>query len=430
MARHTLQIQSARHLSGTLQVPGDKSISHRYAMIGAIARGTTSVTHLAPGADVASTIACMRAMGVQIETDGAGGIRVHGRGRRGLQAPSSALDAGNSGTTMRLVSGLVAAHPFHAKMFGDASLSRRPMKRVIDPLTAMGARIGSNDGRAPLEIEGGDLSGIEWKTPVASAQIKSSILLAGLHARGRTTVREPLGTRDHTERMFRGYGIDISADGLAISLEGGQEGHAPAGTHPVPGDPSSAAIWASAAAAMPGSSVRLENVCLNPYRTGFIAALERLGASITIISRDEIGGEPVGTLLIEHGGHREARIEEAEVPTLIDELPVLAARTAFGGRLEVTGAGELRVKESDRISALVSGFRTLGVDAQELPDGFIIQGGRRPTGGTVDAADDHRLVMAFTIVGLGASGPTTITGADAVAISYPAFERDLASLSQ
>lgn len=430
MPQHTLQIHAARRLHGTLKVPGDKSISHRYAMIGAIARGTTSVTHLAPGADVASTVACMRAMGVRIETDGAGGMRVHGRGRRGLQAPAAALDAGNSGTTMRLMSGLVAAHAFRSTIFGDESLSRRPMRRVIDPLTAMGARISSNDGRAPLEIEGGDLSGIEWTTPVASAQIKSSILLAGLHARGRTTVHEPLGTRDHTERMFRGYGIELSINGLSVSIEGGQEGTAPAGTHPVPGDPSSAAIWASAAAAMPGSSVTLENVCLNPFRVGFVSALERMGAAITITSRDEVGGEAVGTLHIEHGSHQDTRIVPAEVPALIDELPVLAARAAYGGRLEVSGAGELRVKESDRISALVAGFRTLGVDAEELPDGFIITGGRRPTGGTVDAAGDHRLVMAFTLIGLGASGPTTITGAEAVAVSYPAFEKDLATLTQ
>jgi 3-phosphoshikimate 1-carboxyvinyltransferase len=432
MGRYTLQVQPARRLQGTLRVPGDKSISHRYAMIGSIARGITSVTHLAPGADVAATIGCMRAMGVQIESLG-DGIRVHGRGRRGLQAPSAPLDAMNSGTTMRLLSGLVAAHPFHTIMFGDDSLSKRPMRRVIDPLTKMGARIGSNEGRAPLEIDGGDLIGIEWTPPVASAQIKSSILLAGLHARGRTTVHEPLGTRDHTERMFRGYGIDVSVNGLSVAIDGGQEGHAPAGTFRVPGDPSSAAIWAAAAAALPGSSVTLENVCVNPHRIGFIAALQRMGADITIGSRDEIGGEPVGTLQINHGTHQETRIEPGDVPALIDELPVLGARAAYGGRLEVTGASELRVKESDRISALVAGFRTLGVDAQELPDGFIVQGGRggrRPTGGTVDAAGDHRLVMAFTLIGLGASGPTTITGAEAVAVSYPAFERDLATLSQ
>ena len=399
-------------------------------MIGAVARGTTSVRHLAPGADVAATVACLRAMGVAIDLDGAGAMRVQGRGRRGLQSPAGPLDAANSGTTMRLLSGLLSGHPFRARMFGDASLSRRPMRRVIDPLTAMGARIESQDGRAPLDILGGDLHGIEWTTPVASAQIKSAILLAGLHASGVTTVHEPLATRDHTERMYRGYGIGITVNGLSCSLQGGQEGVAPHGTLGVPGDPSSAAVWAAAAAALPGSSVRLEQVCLNPSRTGFIQALEGMGADIAIESRDEVGGESIGTIRVEYGAHEHATIDAADVPALIDELPVLAARAALGGGLTVTGAGELRVKESDRITAVVNGFRTLGVDARELPDGFVIESSRRPHGGTVDAAGDHRLVMAFTIVGLGSTGPTVITGAEAVAVSYPAFASDLTSLSQ
>lgn len=430
MRDRTLHVQPAPLLKGALRVPGDKSISHRYALIGSIARGTTSVAHLAPGADVAATIACLRAMGVAIETDGGGGMRVHGRGRRGLRPATAALDAANSGTTMRLLSGLAAAHPFHTTIVGDASLSRRPMRRVIDPLTAMGARIQSNEGHAPLEIDGADLTAIDWTTPVPSAQIKSAVLLAALHAHGVTTVREPLATRDHTERMFRAYGIELAVDGLSCSITGGQEGVAPAGMLAVPGDPSSAAVWAAAAAALPGSAVRLEGVCLNPHRTGFVRALERLGADIQSESLDEIGGEPVGTLRVAHGSHREAIVEAAEVPALIDELPVLAARAALGARLKVTGAGELRVKESDRITALVDGFRLLGVEARELPDGFVIEGGRQPHGGRVDAAGDHRLVMAFALVGLGASGPTVITGADAVAISYPAFEADLAALTQ
>jgi 3-phosphoshikimate 1-carboxyvinyltransferase len=430
MAEHVLFVAPARKAQGALRVPGDKSISHRFAMIGSIARGTTSVTHLAPGADVAATVACMRALGVTIETDGRGAMRVQGRGRSGLRAPAAALDAANSGTTMRLLSGLVSAHPFHTTMGGDESLSRRPMRRVIEPLTAMGARIGSRDGRAPLDIDGGDLTAIEWTTPVPSAQVKSAILLAGLHARGTTRVREALATRDHTERMFRAYGIELSVDDLVCEIAGGQEAVAPAGTVEVPGDPSSAAVWASVAAALPGSAVRLEHVGLNPQRIGFVHALERMGARIVISERAEISGEPVGTIEVSHGAHAETTISAAEVPALIDELPVLAARAALGGRLEVTGANELRVKESDRITALVTGFQTLGVDAQELPDGFIIQGGRRPHGGTVHAAGDHRLVMAFTLVGLGASGTTTITGAEAVGVSYPAFEADLAALTR
>ncbi len=230
MTHRELQIRPTRALKGDLRVPGDKSISHRYALIGSIARGTTSVTHLAPGADVASTVACLRGMGVTIETDGAGAMRVHGRGRRGLQAPSVPLDAGNSGTTMRLTAGLVAGHHFHSTLVGDASLSRRPMRRVIDPLTAMGARITSRDGRAPIEIDGADLHAIQWTPEVPSAQIKSAILLAGLHAQGVTTVHEPLPTRDHTERMLRGFGIEVSMEGLACS-DRGRPGRRGAGWH-------------------------------------------------------------------------------------------------------------------------------------------------------------------------------------------------------
>jgi 3-phosphoshikimate 1-carboxyvinyltransferase len=429
MNRAVLHITPVRALRGALRVPGDKSISHRYAMIGAIARGTTAVKHLAPGADVAATVACLRALGVEIETDGAGGMRVTGRGRLGLRPAAGPIDAANSGTTMRLLSGLVAAHPFRTTIAGDESLARRPMRRVIDPLTAMGARISAVDSHAPLEIDGGDLTAIDWTTPVPSAQVKSAILFAGLHANGTTSVREPLATRDHTERMLRAFGIDLTIRGLGCSIAGGQEAVAPAGIQEVPGDPSSAAVWAAAAAALPGSEVRLERVCLNPYRIGFVGALERMGAKIAVAPPDELCGEPVGTIQIAHGAHAETSIGPDEVPALIDELPVLAARAALGGRLEVTGAGELRVKESDRISALVTGLRQLGVDADERPDGFVITGGRRPRGGIVDAAGDHRLVMAFTLVGLGGSGLTTINGAGAVAVSYPGFRDDLAALA-
>jgi 3-phosphoshikimate 1-carboxyvinyltransferase len=427
MTDHELHVRPHASLQGTLRVPGDKSISHRYVMIGALAHGVTEVTHLAPGADVASTMSCMRALGVPIES-AAGTVRVHGLGRGRLQPPRAALDAGNSGTTMRLLAGVVAGHAFHTTLVGDPSLSRRPMRRVIDPLTAMGARITSDQGRAPLEIDGGDLTALSWTPSVPSAQVKSAILLAGLHARGRTSVHEPLPTRDHTERMFRTFGLDVAANGHSVSIEGGQVPVAPAGTHVVPGDPSSAAVWAAAAAALPGSRVRLEGVCLNPYRLGFLGALERLGAAIERHPDEEVGGEPVGSLTIAHGRHAETTIEAGEVPSLIDELPVLAARAAAGGHLTVSGASELRVKESDRITALVTGFSALGVEARELADGFVIDGSRRPTGGTVDAAGDHRLVMAFTIVGLTASGPTLIRGAEVVGVSYPTFETDLAAL--
>lgn len=409
-------------------MPGDKSISHRYAILSALAPGLIEIKHLAPGADVASTLGCMAAMGATVERSGNGAVRVRGVGQTGLRQPSTALDAGNSGTTMRLLAGLLSGYSLRAHLEGDASLSRRPMRRVIEPLTRMGARIGSQDGRPPLDIEGGPLTAIQWTSPVASAQVKSAILLAGLSARGTTTVIEPAATRDHTERALPLFGLTSRTDGLAVSIEGGQRATAPSHPLSVPGDPSSAAVWAAAAAALPGSSVTLEYVGLNPHRLGFLEALERMGA--TIVRRDDeiAGGEPVGQLRVSHGDHRPATIAADEVPGLIDELPVLAARAALGGGLTVTGAGELRVKESDRITALVTGFRALGVDARELPDGFVIDGSRRPAGGTADAAGDHRLVMAFAIVGLGATGPSVITDAGAVAVSYPTFERDLAAL--
>jgi 3-phosphoshikimate 1-carboxyvinyltransferase len=429
-----LDIHPTRAVHGTIAVPGDKSISHRYALLGGIAQGVTDITHLAPGADVAATVACLRGLGVQIEATGPGAIRVHGHGRAALRAPEGPLDAANSGTTMRLLSGILAGCPFAATLVGDASLSKRPMRRVIDPLTAMGAIIDAKDGRAPLTIRGGSLHGIEWRSPVPSAQIKSAIMLAGLAASGLSTVIEPMPTRDHSERAFPAFGLrstTVPGEGtsVAVSVEGGQEAVAPTGVMTVPGDPSSAAVWAAAAAALPGSSIELTGVCLNPGRLGFVRALERMGAVVAVIRETEVGGEPVGTLRISHGEHRSTSIAADEVPSLIDELPVLAARAALGGGLEVVGAEELRVKESDRISALVQGFRAFGVDAEERPDGFVIHGSRRPRGGAADAAHDHRLVMAFTLVGLGSEAGTTVTGAGAVAVSYPDFAADLARLT-
>ena len=426
-----LQLRPVGRVRGSVPVPGDKSISHRYALFGALATGPTIVSHLAPGADVASTLSCLRQLGVTIEHTGPGAVRIQGRGRSGLSAPSQPLDAGNSGTTMRLLSGILAGCPFRTKLVGDPSLSRRPMRRVIDPLAAMGARIIAVDGHAPLTIEGGGLSPISWSSPVASAQVKSAILLAGLAADGTTTVIEPLPTRDHTERAFPAFGLRLvsSPEARSVSVTGPQEAVAPATPLRVPGDPSTAAVWAAAAAALPGSSVELTGVCLNPQRLGFVRALERMGARIDIVPDDDVAGEPVGTIRVAHGTHQATVIEPAEVPGLIDELPVLAARAALGGGLSVSGAGELRVKESDRISALVAGFRALGVAADERPDGFVIDGSRRPHGGIADAAADHRLVMAFSLVALGAAGGSTVTGAGAVAVSYPDFARELDRLT-
>jgi 3-phosphoshikimate 1-carboxyvinyltransferase len=429
VADRLLTVAPARAVRGALAVPGDKSISHRYVLLGALADGLTDASGLAPGADVTATMACLRALGVRIETPGPGRVRIAGRGRAAFAPPAAPLDAANSGTTMRLLAGILAGCPFETTLTGDASLSRRPMRRVIDPLTAMGARITAADGCPPLTIRGGALRAIAWRSPVASAQVKSCVLLAGLAADGRTSVHEPQRTRDHTERALPVFGGRVDVNELTVAIDGGQTLVAPAAALEVPGDPSSAAVWAAAAAALPGSDVRIDGVGLNPLRLGFVAALERLGARIDIATESVRAGEPVGSIRVRHDSHGRTAIAADDVPGVIDELPVLAARAALGGGLEVSGASELRVKESDRIHALVAGLRRLGVDAVERPDGFVIDGRAQPAGGEVDAAGDHRLVMAFALVGLGARGPTTIRGADVVAVSYPAFAADLARLA-
>ncbi len=402
-------------------------------MLGAIAEGLTLLNNLAPGADVASTIDCFQRLGVPIsfEIDGAGArtARISGSGWAGLTQPSHELDAGNSGTTMRLLTGLLAGRPLRTVLTGDASLRGRPMARVVKPLSAMGARIQTYSGHAPLLIEGTALNGVRWAPEVPSAQVKSALMLAGLSASGQTMICEATPTRDHSERAFPVFGLRVDTNGTLISVPGGQEAFAPSTPLRVPGDPSSAAVWAAGAAALPGSEVQLDDVLLNPRRLGFVRALRRMGADVDVVSADETAGESVGSIRIRHVGNGAAVIEGGEVPDLIDELPVLAARAALGGSLDVTGAGELRVKESDRITALVRGLRALGVTADERPDGFTIDGSRRPSGGTADAAGDHRLVMAFALVGLGAAGPSVIHGADAVSVSYPEFARDLASLT-
>ncbi|HEX5069923.1 MAG TPA: 3-phosphoshikimate 1-carboxyvinyltransferase [Vicinamibacterales bacterium] len=422
-----------RRLAGALRVPGDKSISHRYVMLGAMARGLTTVNNLAPGADVASTVDCFRRLGVPIAIDHDGlrprAVHITGTGWPGLHEPAEILDAGNSGTTMRLMAGMLAGRPLRTCLTGDASLRGRPMARVVTPLQAMGARIRTDEGHAPLAIEGTPLTGISWQPEVPSAQVKSALMLAALSASGRTVITEPAPTRDHSERAFPVFGLRVDVDGSRVTVAGGQEALSPATPLTVPGDPSSAAVWAAAAAALPGSVVELHDVLLNARRLGFVQALRQMGADVEIVTSSERAGEPVGSITIRHVGHGAGVITAAEVPDVIDELPVLAARAALGGALEVSGAQELRVKESDRITALVRGLRALGVSAEERDDGFAIDGSRRPPGGTADAAGDHRLVMAFALVALGAAGPSTIHGADAVSVSYPAFARDLASLT-
>jgi 3-phosphoshikimate 1-carboxyvinyltransferase len=416
-------ITPARALRGRLRVPGDKSIAHRYALLAALADGRSTLTHFAPGADCRSTLACLRALGVDIVEPADGTVTLLGRGLGRLRSPSGPLDAGNSGTTMRLLAGVLAGHRFSATLVGDASLSRRPMRRVTVPLERMGARLETMDGRPPLTVHGGALHAIAHRPEAPSAQVKSAVLLAGLHAEGTTSVDEPSATRDHTERALAAFGGRARVDGLRVSVDGGQslEGRALM----VPGDFSSAAFWLVAAAALPGSRIEIDEVGLNPTRTGLLDVLRRFGArvSVEVVATD--AGEPRGRVAVEGDQTGEVEIAPEEVPGLIDELPAIAALAAHGGQVSVRGAAELRVKESDRIAALVAGFRGLGIDADEREDGFIVRapsnGGRRPSGGTADARGDHRLAMAFAIAALAADQPSRIEGSDVVAISYPEF---------
>jgi 3-phosphoshikimate 1-carboxyvinyltransferase len=354
-------------------------------------------------------------------------LRITGRGPVGLLAPADTLDAGNSGSTMRMLAGILAAQPFISRIGGDESLSRRPMRRIIVPLERMGARIASSDGLPPLTIQGASpLRAIDFQTEVPSAQVKSAVLLAGLHADGETRVTEAVQTRDHTERGLKAFGIEVRREGLTVSIRGGQRGHGASLT--VPGDISSAAFWMVAAAALPGSEVTVEGVGLNPTRRAIIDVLRRMGADIGVDEGPGTAAEPIGRLIVRHGRQQAVQIVPEEVPGLIDELPVLAALATHRGDLRVSGAEELRVKESDRIHDLAEGLRRIGAEIEEFPDGFHVRGDRRLHGGDVDARNDHRLAMAFAIAALGASGPTTIHDAGAAAVSYPEFFSVLESL--
>lgn len=432
-SRSAATVRPARRLHGRLRVPGDKSISHRYAVLAALAEGRSTLSNYAPGADCRSTLDVLRGLGVDIvgRRDGAAEtITVMGRGIGRLRSPAAPLDAGNSGTTMRLMAGVLAGHAFEATLVGDPSLSRRPMRRVIEPLERMGAHIASADGRPPLVVRGGRLHAIAHEPKVASAQVKSAVLLAGLHADGVTSVLEPARTRDHTERALSAFGGEATVDGLRVSVAGSQRLRAR--ELAIPGDISSAAFWFVAAAALPDSRVEIEDVGLNPTRTALLDVLRRFGARITVAPANagRPWEEPRGSVVIEHGEVHPLVISPDEVPGLIDELPALAALAAHGAQVSVAGAAELRVKESDRIAALVSGFRSMGIDAEERPDGFVAGGrtARRPSGGTAQACGDHRMAMAFAIAALGADRESIIEGAETVAISYPTFFETLEQL--
>lgn len=414
-------------LRGEIRVPGDKSISHRSVMLGSIAEGRSEIEGFLEGEDSLATLAAFRAMGVHIERPSTGRVVVHGVGLHGLRAAGRALDLGNSGTSMRLLAGLLAGQTFDSELTGDASLSRRPMARVADPLRAMGALIDTAaGGRPPLHIRGGQsLHGIDYPMPVASAQVKSSLLLAGLYAEGETRVREPAPTRDHTERMLAGFGYPLERSGDTVVLRGG--GRLSATALRVPADISSAAFFLVAASIAEGSDLLLTDVGINPTRTGVLGILGQMGASIEIVATRESGGEPVADLRVRGARLRGIEIPEELVPLAIDEFPVLfvAAACAEGETL-LRGAEELRVKESDRIEVMARGLRTLGVELETYPDGIRIRGAGSLGAGCIDSGGDHRVAMAFCVASLRSRDAIEILDCDNVATSFPRF-RELAA---
>lgn len=418
-------------LKGTLTVPGDKSISHRAVMFGALAEGTTTIHGFLKGADCLSTIGCFQAMGIDIE-EKEDTIYVHGKGLRGLQAPDGVLDVGNSGTTTRLISGILAGQNFTSELSGDASLNTRPMKRIIAPLSMMGADITSKnkDGCAPLLIHGRPLSAIHYDSPVASAQVKSCVLLAGLYADGETSVTEPALSRDHTERMLRSFGADIRTEGRTCTITPPKTLH---GQHiEVPGDISSAAFFIAAACITPDSDVLIQNVGINPTRAGILEVCRAMGADVSLENVRETGGEPVADIRARTSRLKGTVIEGDIIPTLIDELPVIALMACFAeGQTIIRDAHELRVKESDRIAIVSDNLQAMGADVIPTDDGFLINsrhGSLTLHGASINCAMDHRIAMTFAVAGLNADGETVITDSDCVDVSYPDFFRQLEGL--
>jgi len=418
----------------TITVPGDKSISHRSAMFASLAKGKSTITGFLESEDCLSTVNAMRGLGATIEQTGAGTFIIEGRGGK-FTFPTSDVDCGNSGTTMRLISGILAAQPFRSRLTGDPSLSKRPMGRVINPLSEMGGKFTAEgeQGRPPLVIEGGELKPISYEMPVASAQVKSAILLAGLFAEGETSVVEPAACRDHTERMLQEFGVTLElgasdADGRRrISLQGPQQ--LKARDFAVPGDISSAAFWLVAASAKEGSEVLIEGVGLNPTRTGILSVLRRMGAKIEITPVDPDAAEPLGSIRVLGGQLHGTIIGGAEIPNVIDELPVLAVAGALAqGTTIIRDAKELRVKETDRIAAVAENLRAMGASVTETEDGMIIEGGHPLHGARLQCFGDHRIAMAFAIAGLFAEGETVIENVECVATSYPTFGTTLESV--
>ena len=412
-------IRPARNIAGTIRLPGDKSISHRYAMLAAIAEGKTTLQNFSAGADCASTLNCLQCLGVELQQTG-NAVLIEGRGPK-LDAATVPLDCGNSGSTMRMLSGILAGQEFRTELTGDESLSRRPMARIIEPLEMMGAKITAADGaRPPLCITGGQLRAINYKLPVASAQVKSALLFAGLFASGETSVIEPLRTRDHGELALRAFGAEVKEEGNEAYIAGGQKLHAIDAA--IPGDVSGAAFFLCAAALFRGSHLVISDLLLNPTRARLLDALIVMGAGITVSRLEERHGEIVGTVQVEGRSLRGETISGANTAALIDEIPVLAAIAPFTSTgVVVRDAKELRVKESDRIAAIVSNLRAMGAEVEEKEGGLKVAGNQRLHGAEIDSFGDHRIAMAFAVAALRAEGETLIRGADAASISYPGF---------
>ncbi|MDD3222308.1 MAG: 3-phosphoshikimate 1-carboxyvinyltransferase [Clostridia bacterium] len=416
-------------LKGTVSVPGDKSISHRSIMLGSIAEGTTEVHHFLQGADCLSSIACFRQMGIPIENNG-DIVRIHGKGLHGLSQPENVLDTGNSGTTTRLMSGILAGQNFDCVINGDTSIQSRPMKRIMTPLAMMGASIESirGNGCAPLKIAGQKLCGIHYDSPVASAQVKSAVLFAGLYADGETSVTEPTLSRNHTELMLKACGCSIRTEGTTAILQPAKQ--LTAQRIDVPGDISSAAYFMAAGLIVPGSEICIENVGINPTRDGMIKVCQAMGGNITLENVREVCNEPVADIVVRHSTLHGTVIEGDIIPTLIDELPIIAIMAAFAeGQTSIRDAAELKVKESDRIAVMSENLQTMGVDIIPQEDGMIINGGKMPHGGIIQSHLDHRIAMSFAVAALASDGETEIIGSDCVNISYPTFYEDLFKLS-
>lgn len=426
MSQEILCLSPGGCLQGDLTVPGDKSISHRALLFSALAEGSSCLQGLATGADVASTRSCLEQLGVKITGSPAVTV-VHGVGLHGLQPPSQPLNCGNSGTTMRLLMGILAGQHFDTTLTGDPSLSRRPMGRVAEPLQAMGARIEMHEGRfAPLTLHSASLQGLEYELPVASAQVKSALLLAGLYTPERVLLSGALASRDHTERMLPAYGVRLENTDASLCLEPGQT--LKAVDWQIPGDFSSAAFWLTGAALLPGSDLMLENISLNPTRTGFARILERMGARLEIqLQQDQ--PEPLGALRIRYAPLRGVQVGPGEIPFVIDEIPLLMLlATQATGWTEVHGAAELRIKESDRLAVMEANLKALGVELETFADGFRIRGPQALVGAEVQAEHDHRIAMTLVLAALLAKGETRIQGAEAMDVSYPSFLADLKRL--